>query len=393
MSLRHWLILALTPGLGPVRLRRLLDAVGTPEAATQVSAAQLARLDGIGGKTAADIVAGMRTAKSEADREIASAAAMRITLVCQEDELYPALLAHIVDPPPVLWVWGDIQPRDLNAMAIVGSRRPSSYGKDQATRFGGLLATAGFTVVSGGAYGIDACAHRGALRATAARTIAVLGCGVDVPYPPEHRDLFAQIADGGGAVVSEHPIGTPPRREHFPRRNRIISGMSRGILVVEADEKSGALITAREAGDQNRPVFAVPGRVDNPMSAGPHVLLRTGAFLAATLDDVVENLGPLPASIHESEGPSQRDDAPSVLSSSPNATAVAAPANAEAPAVASLGDADRRVLDALTAGPLGADGVIDASGLAASTVQSSLMMLGIKGFVRRGADGRYERKR
>ena len=192
-----------------------------------------------------------------------------------------------------------MQPRDLNAVGVVGSRRPSGYGKEQAERFGSLLGTAGFTVVSGGAYGIDAAAHRGALRATDGRTIAVLGSGVDVPYPPENEPLFSQISDGCGAVVSEHPLGSPPRKENFPRRNRIISGMSRGVLVVECEEKSGALITARQADEHNRPVFAVPGRVDNPMSGGPHALLRTGAFLAATLEDVSDNLGPLPSGVRE----------------------------------------------------------------------------------------------
>ena len=166
MLLRHWLILALTPGLGPVRLRRLLDALGSVEAATEASAGQLARLEGIGTKTAADIASGLRAAKAQVDEEIDKAAALGIGLICLEDEAYPPLLRQIVDPPPVLWVWGSLEARDLNAMAIVGSRRPSSYGKEQAGRFAGLLATAGFTIVSGGAYGIDAAAHRGALRAT-----------------------------------------------------------------------------------------------------------------------------------------------------------------------------------------------------------------------------------
>lgn len=401
MSLRHWLILAMTPGLGPVRLRRLLDAVGSAEAATGASAGQLARLDGVGNKSAADIASGLRAAKLEVDAELEKAAALGVKLICLADEVYPALLKQIVDPPPVLWVWGELEPRDLNAIAVVGSRRPSSYGKEQATHFGGLLATAGFTVVSGGAYGIDSCAHRGALRATDGRTIAVLGCGADVPYPPEHGELFVQISEGRGAVISEHPLGTPPRKEHFPRRNRIISGMSRGLLVVEADEQSGALITAREAAEQNRPVFAMPGRIDNPMSAGPHQLLRTGAVLTATLDDVLQNLGALSIALDE---PAAAGDAPasddlfaasgSGASSTASSTAAPAPqATIAAAELATLSKADRAVLAALANGAMSADTLIDATALPASTVQASLMLLGIKGFVRRGRDGRFERKR
>ena len=393
VSLEHWLTLAMTPGLGPVRLRRLLEATGSPEAATQASAAQLARLDGIGGKTAADIASGLRSAKALVMEEVDKARALGITLVSLEDELYPPLLKQIADPPPVLWVWGSLEPRDLNAVAIVGSRRPSGYGKEQATRFGGLLATAGFTVVSGGAYGIDSCAHRGALRATDGRTIAVLGCGVDIAYPPEHEELFSQIADGGGAVISEHALGLPPRKENFPRRNRIISGMSRGILVVEADEQSGALITAREAAEQNRPVFAVPGRVDNPMSAGPHELLRTGAFLAARLDDIVENVGALSQAMDDPvarEAPDNHVLPDLFAASDPVPSTTVAVVTAE---VATLGEADRKVLDALDGGSLTIDGLIETTAMPASRVQASLMLLGIKGFVRRSTSGHFERKR
>lgn len=387
----------MTAGLGPVRLRRLLEATGSSEAATEVSAALLAQLEGIGIRTAGEIASNMRQAKAQVDEEIEKAATLGVGMVCVEDANYPALLKLIVDPPPVLWVWGELQPRDLNAMAVVGSRRPSSYGKEQATRFGELLATAGFTIISGGAYGIDSCAHRGALRATDGRTIAILGSGADIPYPPEHRDLFAEIAEGRGAVVSEHALGLPPRKENFPRRNRIISGISRGLLVVEADEKSGALITAREAAEQGRQVFAVPGRIDNPMSAGPHQLLRTGAVLAATLDDIIDNLGPLSQALDEtSEAEAVHASAEAITGDlfttgsapSPTARSVAAAA-----AVATLTEADARVLEALGDGPLAIDGIIEATLLPASTVQASLMMLGIKSFVRRTSDGRYEPKR
>src|SRR5690606_20080044 len=213
------------------------------EAACTADARLLESLDGIAGRTAGEVARGLRASGDLAKREMDKAAAMGVDLVSRDDELYPPLLRQIPDPPPVLWTWGSLEARDLNAIGIVGSRRPSHYGKEQAERFGSLLAGAGFTVVSGGVYGVDACCHRGALRIMEGRTIAVLGCGVDIAYPPENTEMFQQIADGGGAVVSEHPLGTNPRREHFPRRNRIISGMARGVLVVEAGEQSGALIT------------------------------------------------------------------------------------------------------------------------------------------------------
>ena len=367
----------MTPGLGPVRIRRMLEAFGDAEAACKATHSQLSRLDGFGSKTAADVAGGLRDARRDGGRELDKADALGVTILCRDDGDYPPLLLDIPDPPPVLWVWGDLQPRDLNAVGVVGSRRPSGYGKEQAERFGSLLATAGFTVVSGGAYGIDAAAHRGALRATDGRTVAVLGSGVDVPYPPENEPLFSQISDGCGAVVSEHPLGSPPRKENFPRRNRIISGMSRGVLVIECEERSGALITARQADEHNRPVFAVPGRVDNPMSGGPHALLRTGAFLAATLEDVSDNLGPLPSGVREP----RVDVAPPTLFEPPPLKLAPRP---------ELSDDEEAVAAAVSAGNASPDAVIDATDLPASAVQAALMMLSIKGVLKRGPDGRYD---
>ena len=392
MPIEHWLTLAMTKGLGPVRIGRMLDAFGGAEGACAATSSQLARLDKFGQKAAVDVASGLRFARQACDEELDKADALGVRIVCRDDEEYPPLLAEIHDPPPVLWVWGDLQPRDLNAVGIVGSRRPGNYGKEQAERFGSLLATAGFTVVSGGAYGIDTAAHRGALRATDGRTVAVLGCGVDVAYPPENEPLFTDVSDGGGAVVSEHPLGTQPRREHFPRRNRIISGMSRGVIVMECDDKSGALITARMAGEHGRAIFAVPGRVDNPMSAGPHALLRDGAILAANLEDVVDGLGPLSASVR---GPAHADVGPAGLFDESARDAPQRPLVSTKPAVAptaTLSDDERLVADAVAAGHTSADALIDATGLPASGVQASLMMLAIKGVLRREADGKYAAK-
>ena len=380
MAARDWLSLYFTPGLGPVLIRRLVHAVGSAELAASANARQLAALDRVGNAKAQTLAAALSAGRRRAEEELRRADKLGITILSPDDDSYPVLLRDVPDPPPTLWVLGELQPRDLNAVAVVGTRTPSGYGKEQARRFAALLAGAGFTVVSGGAYGVDTHAARGALSAMNGRTIAVLGCGVDVAYPPENGPLFDELIDGGGAVVSELPIGTQPRRENFPRRNRIISGMSRGVLVVEAAERSGALITARSAADdQGRPVFAVPGRVDNPMSAGPHKLLREGATLAASLDDITDNLGPLPVAAYEPV----RAAEPELFPGGPDRPAAPLP---------ELSEAERRVLAALDAGPAGADAVCDRSDLPAAKVRTALTMLSLKGLLRRQAGDTYMRK-
>jgi DNA processing protein len=294
MALIHWLQLASTDGLGPILIQRLIEHYGSAEAACEAGN-DMARIEGITKIKADGIARSKAAARATAELELQKASAMGVTLLSPDDQDYPMLLRSISDPPCVLYVRGDLQPRDLNAVAIVGSRKCSLYGREQAERFGALLAGAGFTVVSGGARGIDSAAHRGALSHPHGRTLVVLGCGVDVVYPPENTELFNQIATGKGAIISEFPLGSPPLAENFPRRNRIISGLSRGVLVTEAADRSGALITARLAcDDHGRPVFAIPGRVDNPLSAGPHRLVRDGAILTTCLQDIVDELGPLP---------------------------------------------------------------------------------------------------
>ncbi|HEY1628624.1 MAG TPA: DNA-processing protein DprA, partial [Tepidisphaeraceae bacterium] len=251
--------LTLTDGLGPILTRRLIDAAGSAEAACASSAALLRSIEGIGSAKSSQIHNSIRKSADEAQRELDRAEKIGVSIICPDDEIYPTLLRDIPDPPGVLYVKGSLEPRDLNSLAIVGSRRCSFYGREQAERFAALLAGAGLTVVSGGARGIDSAAHRGAMSHLQGRTIAVLGCGIDQVYPPENASLFEQIAQRG-AVMSEFAIGTPPIAENFPRRNRIVSGMSRGVVVIEADERSGALITARQAcDDHGRPVFALPG--------------------------------------------------------------------------------------------------------------------------------------
>lgn len=295
MPIRFWLQLALSDGIGPILSRRIIERAGDVEAACRADVKVLREVEGIGSAKATKIQQAIREAGAQVDSEMARAAAMSVRLICPDDgDDFPVLLRSIPDPPVVLYVRGTLEPRDLNAIGIVGSRRCSYYGREQAERFASLLAGSGFTVISGGARGVDSAAHRGALAQPQGRTIAVLGSGVDVPYPPENAGLFDLIAKRG-AVVSEFPFGTPPNKENFPRRNRIVSGMSRGVMVVEADIRSGALITARQAvEDHGRPVFAVPGRVDNPQSAGPHKLIREGAVLTTCLEDILHGLDPLP---------------------------------------------------------------------------------------------------
>jgi DNA processing protein len=204
------------------------------------------------------------------------------------DDPYPSLLREIPDAPVAFYVAGELPLAGEDAIAIVGSRTPSLYGVETAGKLAMDLAEKGITVVSGLARGIDTAAHQGALRAKG-RTVAVLGCGIDVVYPAENKDLYAAVRRSG-CIISEFPFGTVPDRFNFPRRNRIVSGLSRGVVVVEANVRSGALITARLAGEQGRDVFAVPGRVDNKMSAGPHALLKQGAKVVMSVEDILEEL-------------------------------------------------------------------------------------------------------
>ncbi len=282
-----WLQLIRAEGVGPTIFKRLLAYFGSIERILGASVAQLMKVDKIGPKTAEAI------ARTRGDfdtaKELDLAAKLGVRLIHLQDERYPAPLRAIYDPPPVLYVKGTLTRADSLAMAIVGCRRCSHYGTEQANRFSHLLSSAGFTIVSGLARGIDSAAHRGALSAKG-RTIAVQGCGLKNVFPPENEALFEQIAENG-AVISELPLTYEPLSENFPARNRIIAGLSMGVLVVEATYRSGALISAQAALDNNREVMAVPGRVDSPTSAGCHKLLKQGARLIENIDDIMDTLG------------------------------------------------------------------------------------------------------
>jgi DNA processing protein len=382
MPLKHWLQLALTDGIGPILSRRLIDACGSADVACNASAETLAAIDGIGRAKAAKIQSALRQADGGVDREIERCRASGIMLLCPDDESYPLLLRSIPDPPNVLYVKGSLEPRDLHAVSIVGSRKCSFYGREQAERFAALLAGAGVTVISGGARGVDSAAHRGALSHPHGRTIAVLGSGIDVPYPPENAPLFEHIAKHG-AVISEFPLGTPPMKEHFPRRNRIVSGLSRGVLVIEADLRSGALITARQAcDDHGRPVFALPGRVDNALSAGPHQLIRDGATLAARLEDILEGLGPLPAGADEPTLFAPQEEAVA------NVTQISPPTE-----LIGVTDQQRSILSHMDTDATPVDLLVDRTALPAHVILQELTFLSLKGCVRRVDGQSYARRK
>ena len=390
MPLRDWLRLALTDGIGPILARRIVDAAGSAAEACEASAALLRNVEGIGTAKASSIHESLRASGAAAESEMGRAARMGINLICPEDEAYPPLLHSITDPPLVLYVKGTLEPRDLNAIAVVGSRKCSFYGREQAERFSALLAGAGFTVVSGGARGIDSAAHRGATSHPQGRTVAVLGSGLDVPYPPENDNLFEQIARRG-AVLSEFPLGTPPNRENFPRRNRVVSGMSRGVLVIEADEKSGALITARVACDDHcRPVFALPGRVDNPLSAGPHLLIRDGATLVGKLEDILEGLGPVP---HHVAQPSLFPETPTCPSDPGNAGGNGNGEHSLMDSEVGLTEQQRLILGGMGADAVAVDAIIERTSLPAQVVLQELTFLSLKGRVRRVDGQTYARRK
>ncbi len=269
--------------IGPVGVQALQQALGSVEAVFEADRAALMRADGIGRETAETIVEARARLDWRGEMERAEQEGVRLTTPVDPD--YPEALKQIYDPPLALYVRGSIQSRDRQALAIVGTRHPTHYGRECARRFACQLSKAGYTVVSGLADGVDTCAHEGALEAKG-RTWAVLGGALDCLYPTSNRELARRI-EGQGAVFSEFPFGRRPDRTTFPMRNRIVSGMTMGTIVIEAGLKSGALITARQALEQGRLVMAVPGRIDSPASRGTHDLIKQGAKLVESVDDVL----------------------------------------------------------------------------------------------------------
>jgi len=360
---RALVALSLVPGVGPGRLRALLARFGSAEAVLRAPRAALARADGVGPQTAAAIQAfDAEAAVAEQFERAAGVGAEAVTLA---DDRYPRLLRQIHDPPPVLWVRGELRPEDERAVAVVGTRRASEYGRRVAHEFAFELARRGWTVVSGLAYGVDVAAHRGAIEA-GGRTLAVLGSGVDRIYPARHGPLAEQIASGQGAVVSEFPLGTPPDAPHFPRRNRVIAGLALGTLVAEARATGGALLTAWMATEQNRAVFAVPAPVFGGVGEGANQLIRKGyASLVTSVDDLIEEVAP------QAEVP--------------------APAAAPSPPPPELSGVERQLFDALSSEPIALDALCERAGLDSSTALVYLLSLEFKGVVRQMAGKQFFR--
>jgi DNA processing protein len=357
--------LTMVPGVGPQLLKALLERFESPGRVFAASRAALRDVTGIGPKLADNIADASKHIDAQAEIDLCRQHGVR--LVLQRDAEYPPLLKDIPDPPSVLYVKGRLEPRDQLAIAIVGSRRSTPYGERTAERLASALARTGFTVVSGLARGVDAAAHRGALKA-GGRSIAVLANGLSTIYPPEHVDLARALTEAGG-LVSEMPMRQNPLAGLFTQRNRIISGLCLGVVVVEATPRSGSLSTAGHAVEQNREVFAVPGPVDSLSSRGCHRLIRDGARLVETVDDILDELGPLSHEIRAAP------DEPPVRH----------------PAELALSDSERHLLGHLSDQPTGVDELIGRTGLTASQVMATLSVLELKRLVRRLAGHRFVR--
>lgn len=357
---RDWLIARFAPGLTDRHLRTLV-ACAPPEAGWTARAAS-----GTARALGADVPAAFARAGEDprVDATLAWLEAPDHHLLTLDDARYPSLLREITDPPPVLHVNGDPARLEGTLLAIVGSRNPTVLGEHTARSFAAALSGTGITVASGLALGIDACAHEGALGAGEGGTVAVVGTGLDRVYPAVHRDLAHRIA-ARGALVSEFPLGTPARPDHFPRRNRILSGLSVGCLVVEAAPRSGSLITARLAAEQGREVFAIPGSIHSPLSRGCHALIRQGARLTERVEDILEELR-WPRAI-----PARPIDA--------------GPSLADVPAPL------QPLLDAVPMAPASLEWIAEHLRWDVGAVSAGLLALELGGWVSRSASGQYQR--
>lgn len=350
------LCLNLVPGVGPRIYADLIETFGSPVKVLAAAPADLRNVSGVGAKLVSAIVNAHDTVN--VDQQVAVCKANNIEIIDRDSVAYPAPLSEIYDPPSVLFSRGTLLPADNLAIAIVGSRHATNYGIKTAARLAHGLAMSGITVVSGLARGIDASAHHGAIEA-GGRTLAVLGGGHLRLYPPEHAKLAEQISNQG-AVLSESLPESSPKTGSFPRRNRIVSGLSLGVIVVEAAERSGALISARLAMEQGREVFAVPGRIDSRMSRGCHRLLKDGAKLVQSIDDVLEELGPLSA-------PTRIDSKTEIRH----------------PAELKLSDQESLILNAIKSDATEFDLIMEQTGLPASRVLSTISVLEMRRLVKR----------
>lgn len=358
--------LNMLPKIGPVRVRKLIDTLGSAEAILTASINQLQGVSGIGPETATII----RDWENRIDltAELHEVSQRGIKILTQESANYPAALRQSYDPPLVLYVWGDVQERDNHALGVVGSRRCSHYGTHTSRQFSFQLATSGFTIISGLARGIDTHAHEGAIAAKG-RTIAVIGSGLGQIYPPENMGLAEKIADDHGAVISEFPLNTPPSKKTFPMRNRIVAAWSQAILVVECPAWSGALITANLAGELGKPIYAVPGQIDRPTSAGCNNLIRDGGILVTGGQDILDDLSVLP--LH--------DHVPLVGESTPHSRV-------------ELAGTEQQIVAALENGDMSMDELLSVTSLPLPDVNATLLKLEIMGMIQQLPGSRFAKK-
>ena len=370
VTTRALLTLARAPGLSGLRLRALLEQWQSPEAIVAAGGGALKRA-GLSAVTAAAVQT-PDWPSIERDQHWLAANPDRHLVAIGAAE-YPPLLAAIADPPAALFVEGDIRTLSLPQLAIVGSRNPTPGGSETAFAFAAEFARHGLIVTSGLAIGIDAAAHQGALDAQGA-TIAVLGNGIGAIYPRRHQQLAARIVAGGGAIVTQYPSGVPPIGRNFPHRNRLISGLSIGVIVVEAAKRSGSLVTARCAAEQGREVFAVPGSIYNPLTRGCHALIRDGATLTENVADVLAEVAPW---LREAISPT---------------TAAVATTTAAPTATSELDAVDRQVLKAMGYDPTSMEVLIQRSGLTAAALGATLSNLELQDLVVKTVAGHYARR-
>jgi DNA processing protein len=350
-----YLALNLLPKIGPVRVRRLLEVFGSPERILSARPNQIRQVEGFGEDLAQTI------AKWEEgidlQRELKRIDELKLTLLTQDDALYPPLLKEIHAPPLVLYVWGELTERDHHAIGVVGSRQATNYGLTHARKMSYQIAFSGYTIISGLARGIDTAAHEGAL-ASNGRTVAVIGSGIGKLYPPENQQLAERIADGRGAVVTEFPVDYNPDKQSFPLRNRIVAGWCTGLLVVEAPARSGALITANQAVEIGRTVYAVPGNIDKPTSAGCNKLIQDGAKLVMDGNEILDDLMVLFPTTKRAS----KTDTPATM--------------------IPLSDEEQKVFATLTTEPSQIDTITERTGLPSHIVSSTLMRLEMKRLAR-----------
>ena len=357
-----FMALNMIPKLGPVKVRRLLDAMESPERILSAKESELRQVEGVGPDVAASIRSWEAQVNLADELKLVEESGARI--ITMRSPEYPAALKEIHDPPIVLYILGGLLDRDRHAVGVVGTRKPSHYGTECAKKLSYQLANSGITIVSGLARGVDTYAHQGALAAKG-RTVAVIGSGLLSIYPPENRELADKIATSG-AVVTEFSMRVQPDRQTFPMRNRIISGCSFGVLVIEAGGRSGALISASQAGEQGRSVYAIPGRIDQPNAIGSNRLIQQGAKLVLSAGDILDDMGMLFA-------------APQTLT--------------PAPAPAGLAGSETAIYEAIGDDETHIDEITLRSGLPTHVVSSTLLALEMKALVRQRPGGRFVKLR